>query len=392
MTRLAPLLLFAPLLLAASAPLPTPTNPLDAALQRARAEQTNAEAETQRLERIASGAQSEAARLQAREAAAASAIDAAEARISAADASFRIVTAAAERQTAQLRQEQQPIASLLSGLAMMARRPPLLAIADRGSTDDLVKVRMLLDTTLPIIRRRTAALSGQLAQGRQLASEALAARQELRRSREGLVAERRQFAALEAQALKSFASARGQALATGDVALAAGEDIEQLSGAEAGTRSAFAIASELANHDPAPPRVVAPDGRAVSALPYRLPAPAAVTEGLGSVNAHGVRARGLTLATSRGTPLTVPGSGIVRFSGPFRSHDGVVIIDHGRGWMSLIVGVASPLKTGDRVALGDPLGRALGPIEVELSQNGQRVSPALIAGSSQTLSNSGKGR
>lgn len=392
MTRLAPLLLFAPLLLATSAPVPTPAGPQDAALQRARAEQANADAETQRFERIANGAKSEAARLQAREAAAANAIEAAEARISAADASLRIVSAAAERQTAQLRHEQQPIASLLSGLAMMARRPPLLAIADRGSTDDLVKVRLLLDSTLPVIRSRTAALSGQLAQGRRLERDALAARQELQRSRENLVARRQQFASLEAQALKSFESARGQALAAGDVALAAGEDIEQLRGSEAGSRSAFAIASELAASDPAPARPLAPDGQIAAPLPYRLPASATVTEGLGSVNAHGVRSRGVTLATARGTSLAVPASGIVRFSGPFRSHDGVVIVDHGKGWMTLIAGVASPLKTGDRVTLGDPLGRALGPIEVELSQNGRRLSPALIAGSSQTLSNGGKGR
>ena len=390
MTRLAPLLLFAPLLLAASAPVPTPADPLDAALQQARVEQATAEAQTRRLEKIAAGAQSEAARLQARQAAAATAIEGAEARISAADAVLRITSAAAARQSAQLQREQQPIASLLSGLALMARRPPLLAIADRGSTDDLVKVRVLLDTTLPVIRGRTAALTGQLAKGRQLASDALAAKQELQRSREDLVTRRLQFAGLEAQALKSFASARGQALTAGDVALAAGEDVEQLRGTEAGTRNAFAIANTLANSDPAPARPFAPDGRAVSLLSYRLPAPAAVTEGLGSVNAHGVRARGLTLATSRGTTLTVPASGIVRFSGPFRSHDGVVIIDHGQGWMSLIVGVASPLKPGDRVTLGDPLGRALGPIAVELSQNGRRVSPALIAGSSQTLSNGGK--
>jgi len=391
-TRLGPLLLFAPLLLAASAPLPIPADPLDAALRQARAEQATAEAQTRRLEKIAAGAQSEAARLQARQAAAANAIEAAEARISAADALLRITSAAADRQSAQLRQEQQPIASLLSGLAMMARRPPLLAIADRGSTDDLVKVRVLLDTTLPVIRGRTAALSSQLAKGRQLASDALAAKQELQRSRADLVTRRQQFAALEAQALKSFASARGQALTAGDVALAAGEDVEQLRSTESDARSAFAIANTLANSDPAPARPFAPDERAVSLPSYRLPAAAAVTEGLGSVNAHGVRARGLTLATARGTPLTVPATGIVRFSGPFQSHDGVVIIDHGRGWMSLIVGVVSPLKTGDRVALGDPLGRALGPIEVELSQNGQRVSPALIAGSSQTLSNNGKGR
>jgi septal ring factor EnvC (AmiA/AmiB activator) len=390
--RLAPLLLFAPLLLAASTPVANPADSLDAALRQARAEQAAAEAQTRRLERIAEGAQGEAARLQARQAAAANAIEAAEARISAADALLRISSAAADRQSAQLRQEQQPIASLLSGLAMMARRPPLLAIADRGSTDDLIKVRVLLDATLPVIRGRTATLSNQLAQGRRLASDALAAKLELQRSRADLVSRRQQFAALEARALKSFASARGQALTAGDVALAAGEDVEQLRGTESDARNAFAIANALANSDPAPARPFAPDGRAVSLPPYRLPAPAAVTEGLGSVNTHGVRARGLTLATGRGTPLTVPASGIVRFSGPFQSHDGVVIIDHGQGWMSLIVGVASPLKTGDRVALGDPLGRALGPIEVELSQNGQRVSPALIAGSSQTLSNSGKGR
>jgi septal ring factor EnvC (AmiA/AmiB activator) len=274
---------------------------------------------------------------------------------------------------------------------MMARRPPLLAIADRGSTDDLVKVRVLLDTTLPVIRGRTAALSSQLAQGRRLERDALTAKQELLHSRQDLVARRQQFAALEAQALRSFESARGQALAVGDIALAAGENFEQLRGTEAGSRSASAIANQLAQIDPAPLRPFAPEGRRAEPLLYQLPALGAVTEGVGSVNAHGVRARGLSMATTRGTALTMPASGIVRFSGPFQSHDGVVIIDHGGGWMSLIVGVASPLKPGARVTLGEPLGRALGPIEVELSQNGRRVSPALIAGSSQTLSNGGKG-
>jgi murein hydrolase activator len=390
-TRLAPLLLFAPLLLAASAPVPLPAEPLDAALQRARAEQALADRETKRFEQIAAGAQGAAARFQAREAAAANAVESAEARISAADALLRIISAAAERQGAQLQHEQQPIASLLSGLAMMARRPPLLAFADRASADDLVKVRVLLDSTLPVIRNRTAALSGQLAQGRQLQRDALAAKQELQRSQQVLAVRREQFAALEAEALKSFESARGQALAAGDVALAAGEDIEQLRGAEAGSRAALAVATELAKSDPAPLRPLAPEGRGPPSLPYQLPAVAAVTEGLGSVNAHGVRSRGLALATTRGASVRVPASGLVRFSGPFRSHDGVVIIDHGNGWISLIVGVASPLKAGDQVKVGGPLGRALGPLEVELSQNGRRVSPALIAGSSQTLSNGGKG-
>jgi len=116
-----------------------------------------------------------------------------------------------------------------------------------------------------------------------------------------------------------------------------------------------------------------------------------VIEGVGSVSESGVRSRGLTLRTPRGAQVSTPAAGIVRFSGPFRDFDGVMIIDHGRGWMSLLLNVSSALKAGDRVSVGQPLGRALGPLGVELSQNGRRMSPALIAGSSQSLSKGGKG-
>lgn len=392
MTRAATLLLLAPLLLAASGPVAPGGETLDAALQRARAEQAAAESQTRRLEQVAASARSEATRLQARQAAAAQAIEAAEARITAADANLRLVSAMAELRRAQLERQQQPIASLLSGLVMMARRPPLLAIADQGGTDELVKVKVLLDSTYPVLRERTAALSAQLAEGKRLQAEALAAKAELLRSRGALVVRRNQFAALETEALSKSAAVQGQALASGDVALAAGENVAALKSAESGSRAARAIASELAATDRAPPRPFPANRRALAPpLPYILPAQATVTEGLGSVDANGVRARGITLATGRGTQLVAPASGVIRFAGPFRSHDGVVIIDHGRGWMSLVVGVASPLRAGDRVTIGQPLGRALGPIEVGLSQNGRRLSPALIAGSSQTLSNKSEG-
>ena len=114
-------------------------------------------------------------------------------------------------------------------------------------------------------------------------------------------------------------------------------------------------------------------------------------EGLAAVNDSGVRSRGIGFATARGAPVIAPADGVVRFSGPFRDYDGILIIDHGGGWMSLIANLSSPLKPGDKVQLGDPLGRALGAVQVELSHNGRRFSPALIAGSSQTLSKGMKG-
>ena len=366
---------------------------LDAALKSALAEQASADAQTARLEQAAAKAQTEAGRLHAEQEAAAQAIDAAEARIGAATARLQLTSAYVDAHRRQLASEQQPVASLLGGLATMARRPPLLVLADRGGTDELVKVRLLLDATLPVIRSRTSHLSAELAQGERLQHAALAARAELARSRDNLATRRQTFAALEQKAVSRALASEGQALGSGDVALAAGEDVERLRGEQANTQSIRAVASRLAgDEEPAPLSPFAPEGPApAQPFAYQLPADAPVAEGLASVNASGVRSRGLTLSTARGAAVTAPADGVVRFAGPFHDYDGILIIDHGGGWLSLIVNVVSELHPGDRVRLGDALGRALGPLQVELSRNGRRISPALIAGSSVSLSKGAKG-
>ena len=244
----------------------------------------------------------------------------------------------------------------------------------------------------PAIRARTGKLSVELAEGQRLRQATAAAREELTASRQALVERRARFAELEQRAQQEALAIGGQALSAGDVALAAGEDVERLGDAQANSQAIRSVAQQLAAAGAAPPRPVAGEGaRPMPPFAYVLPAAALVTDGLASVSSSGVRSRGVTLATSRGAAVTAPAGGVVRFAGPFRSYDGVVVIDHGGGWISLIVNVAGSPKAGERVRLGDAVGRALGPIQVELSQNGRRISPALIAGSSGPLSNGGKG-
>nr|WP_280638946.1 M23 family metallopeptidase [Sphingomicrobium aestuariivivum] len=88
------------------------------------------------------------------------------------------------------------------------------------------------------------------------------------------------------------------------------------------------------------------------------------------------------MQTTRGTDIRMPADGRIAFAGPFRERDGIVIIDHGDDWFSLIANVSTTYEEGDRVRRGLRLGRALGPIEVELWHRQKAVSPALIAGSS----------
>jgi septal ring factor EnvC (AmiA/AmiB activator) len=365
--------------------------PLDTALKNAEAEQAAAEAETAKLEEAASRAKSEADRLRGEELAAAQAIEAGEARITAADDRFQFASASVATYRRRLAAEQQPVSSLLAGLATMAGRPPLMVLADHGSTDELVEVRLLLDSTLPVIRSRTSYLSAQIAQGERLQRAALAARAEILRSRDELAERQRRFAALEQRAAQQALASGGQALGTSDVAIAASADVERLKGEQANNQSMRRLAAVLADGDPAPPSPFAPEGGLPRLPAYQLPAIAAVTDGLGSIDENGVRSRGITLATPRGAEVTAPADGTIKYSGPFRDFDGVVIIDHGGGWLSLIVNAASQLHPGDHVSLGQEIGRALGPLEVELSQNGRRISPALIAGSSQNLSKGSKG-
>jgi murein hydrolase activator len=386
------LLLAAPIALAASAPVEPSAEPLDTTLERAEKEQAEAEARAAQLQAAATSARGEAAQLHAKQASAAEEIAASEARLTAADARLRLLSADIDRRRKRLTEEQQPVASLLGALVLMARQPPLLAAANPRSADELVRLRVLLDSTVPLIRSRTAALSQELRRGEQLELAAQEARGELVQSRQQLTTRREQFAALEQRALSLAAGAEGQALIAGDVALATGEDIATLRSSESGRAASGALAASLAALDAAPARSATGEGsRPQLPFAYRLPADAPVIDGLGSISAAGIRSRGVTMRTSRGAAVTAPASGVVQFAGPFREYDGILIIDHGRGWMTLLLNVASALKKGDKVSIGQPLGRAIGPLGVELSQNGQRYSPALIAGSSQNLSKSSKG-
>lgn len=371
------LLLAAPALLSA-------TDPVSAARAEARA----AQREVARLDAAARSAGTEADSLRAEQAAAAQAIVAAEADLTAAEAEARAVTATLQRRAGELAERQRPAALLLAGLAQLGRRPPLLTLADGSSPREFVTARALLDASLPVIRARTAALRGQLAEDRRLAAEAEALRARLAEARDRLRARQDRFAQLEAQANARFARLGGDALEAGDVALARTAEADQLADRAASARSSSRLAAELQRWPEAPPRPAPPDARpAAPPLRWHLPVAGPVRTGLLEVSPAGVRSRGLTFANASGAAVLAPADGRVAFAGPFRRHDGILIIDHGRGWMTLLTEVHTDLGVGARVKGGAPLGRALGSVTAELTRDGKPQPAALIAGSSALLSN-----
>jgi septal ring factor EnvC (AmiA/AmiB activator) len=210
----------------------------------------------------------------------------------------------------------------------------------------------------------------------------------LAKSRDELTRREQRFAELETRAAKRAERLAGEAFGAGDRVLASNEALEAAGSEAEARRSGRTAATTLARLDFAPARPMRGD----SALPptdfaYSLPVAAPLIDGLGSVNRAGIVSRGLRFDTPRGASVIVPADGKIVFAAPYRGQDGLVIIDHGKGWTSLLLGVASDQPRGTEVRRGEFLGRALGPIGVELRRDGRPISPAFIAASSVPLSN-----
>ena len=380
------------LLIGARPPAPVEVEPGPLTVAQAQAEFEAAKQRADQLEAAAERVSGSLERLRADQRAALSALETAEARITLAQLKLATARAQGLAERRRIAQVQRPLASLLTGIAVLGQRPPLMTLLDQGSAEELVRTKVLLDSALPVIRARSNDLAARRASADRAFAAAHASLAELEAGRQSLETERKSYAALEQRLLAQAALAGGAAVTASDRMLATREVSERLRAEARGDAAMRAEAIALASGAAVPPRPGSADGPLFrSPFPYRLPAAAALTQGLGEVDSAGVRSRGITLATQRGVAVEAPASGTVKFAGPFSGFDGVIIIDHGSGWMTMLVNVSPSVRNGQNLSIGAPVGRALGPLSVELYRNGKPQSPALIAGSSPPLSKGAKG-
>ncbi|RDE04764.1 murein hydrolase activator EnvC family protein [Sphingomonas aracearum] len=358
------------------------------ALADARARSRAAARRSAALEAEAAQEKDAARAARTRQAALAARIVQAEADIRAGEARLALVGRMLGTQRERLEGAQGPIVRLVAALQSLAGRPALAAVVQPGSVDDLVHVRAVLSTALPVMRARTAALRQELARAHVLEGQARLATRALAESRGRLDGER--LAQVQAEAghrLRAAALGR-TALFESDRAIALGERARDLVDAAEEAEDAAATGAELASLPgplPRPGETAAAVRWPRNAAPYRLPVAGELRTGLGEVSEAGVRARGLTLAVTPGARVSAPAAGRVAYAASYRSYGRVVILDHGDGWSTLITGLAeTTVRAGRQVAQGAPLGRAgwgeAPRITVELRRRGRPVDIAALVG------------
>jgi len=359
-----------------------------AALAEARREAEAATKHYQALDREAQRATSEADRARAASEALAARIEAAEADLTAAERRISLIAALQAEQRARLAERQGPIVRLTAALETMTRRPAALALVQPGSVRDAVHVRSLLAAALPEIRRRTSALRGEAQRSAALRRQSEMARQGLIDSREALRQRRVALAGFEAAQRGRSQQLTGLALTQSDRALVYGEQAQVLA-RDLGTRDyqnrLAASLAQLPGPVPRPDTGAAPAGAQEETLPYSLPVQGRIVTGVGEISDGGVHARGLTFETAADAAVIAPAAGRIVYAAPFRGYGNVIIIDHGRGWMTVLTDLGNAqVRAGQNVARGEQVGRAGSGsprITVELRRNGHPLPVAqMIAG------------
>ncbi|GAA4768163.1 peptidoglycan DD-metalloendopeptidase family protein [Stakelama sediminis] len=350
-------------------------------LSTAKQEAKQARSRSAQLEKAAKAERNEAAKAQAETAAVNARIQATQADIVAARARIAIVRNRLTVQQQRLAREQGPIARLVAALQSMARRPEILSIVQPGSTDDMVHVRAMLGTMLPVIRQRTAQVRGEIDHTRALREQARQAAAGLIDSRRTLEKERMALLDLEAQHRLKSRDLNRNALFESDRAIALGEQardiVEKMEEMHQDSTTRATLAT-LPGPLPRPSSGDADTSPSAGKPPYILPVHGRLVTGLGELSDNGVRSRGLHFVTWPGAKVVAPAAGRVRFAGPFKSYGTIVIIDHGDDWSTLVTGLASTtVAKGDTVAQGAPIGNAPSgndpTIGVELRRRGEPI-------------------
>jgi septal ring factor EnvC (AmiA/AmiB activator) len=250
----------------------------------------------------------------------------------AAEAKLAALDRSARAQEARLAAEQAPLAGLLATAQRLALRPPALALVRPDTVDEMARTRALIAALAPEIRRRTTALRKAMIRTDTLRAEA------------------------------------EQALAT---LLDNG-----------GPDDAFAQPRETRLRLAALPVPAIPAHATEPSGAYRLPAAGTLVVGMGERSGIGVRSRGVTLATAPEAAIIAPAAGRITYAGPFRGYGDIVILDHGRGWTTILAGLELVTAgTGSLVPAGAPLGhmaKEAPRLTIELRHGSRAIDPAAM--------------
>jgi len=143
------------------------------------------------------------------------------------------------------------------------------------------------------------------------------------------------FRKLQEEQIKRIKEGKSKGFANQDDVLSGGDELENLQPQSVEYMTDFALAK----------------GRLIR------PVRGEVITSYGQELSKGVTSKGIVIKTRNAAQVVAPYDGSVIFSGPFKGYGNLIIIEHGKGFVSLLAGMNSTdTQTGQMLLAGEPVG------------------------------------
>ncbi|MDR1025856.1 MAG: peptidoglycan DD-metalloendopeptidase family protein, partial [Lactobacillus sp.] len=111
-----------------------------------------------------------------------------------------------------------------------------------------------------------------------------------------------------------------------------------------------------------------------------MPARGSVVTKFNEEMSKGVKSKGVVVKTRNMAQVVSPFDGSVMFAAPFRGYGNTIIIDHGKGYLSLLAGMESvDCEPGQMLLAGEPIGQmpndANAKLYIEIRKDSNPLDP-----------------
>lgn len=295
-----------------------------------------------------------------------------------------------------LQEQRSAIAKLVLALERIRRVPPQALIAKPDAPLKNAQSAMLLGDILPLIHEKAEGLktdiekqAGIVAELHEKKEAALLRSDTLRKEYESLATltqeredlfkkTQQDYKAQEIEVQRVSQSAKNLKDLVKKLEEKRAQEEREAKARQKELAAAAAAQNKKAQQKPVRTAAIPPSGNA------QLPVSGVIKTRYNDPDKYGAKSQGVRIEGRAGGLVVAPMGGVIRFAGPFKGYDNMVIIEHKDGYHSLVAGMETiSAMVGQNVAAGEPLGKLKNStnhgkpaVYYELRLNGNAVDPA----------------
>ena len=282
-----------------------------------------------------------------------------------------------------LDKDRESLAELVLAIERIRRMPPEAIFVKPGAPLKTAQTAMLLRDVIPAIHDRADALRDKLEEVREITQELKDKRDKVLSTSQKLETEQKDLSKLVKKRQTLYAATRSHFI----------KEQKSVQKISAQAQNLQELVKELEDNKK---RLKAVDAsrKAVQQKRREIPLPKAGEPRLpilGSLRVAynekddiGATSKGLHIESTPGALVVAPMAGIVRFAGPFKRYGNLVIIEHEKGYHSLVAGFEKiDTVVGHSLDAGEPVGflpksknKARPTLYFEFRRNGNPINPA----------------